>query len=87
MASLPSAVFVAAGGYHHHVAYNLWRGAGIGAAPAGSVGLRHWTLVTADQAERDAVRERLVALRAPFDDREDGTLLARDPFGIAVLIR
>jgi catechol 2,3-dioxygenase len=96
MATLPTAVFVAAGGYHHHVAYNVWRGAGVGPAPANVVGLRHWTLITANAAERDAVRGRLawlVGAPAPHDPSSPsiaadaaGATLARDPFGIAVLI-
>jgi catechol 2,3-dioxygenase len=45
MASMPSALFLAAGGYHHHLGANTWRGEGIGPAPADSVGLREWTLV------------------------------------------
>jgi catechol 2,3-dioxygenase len=84
--ALPSAVFVAAGGYHHHLAYNLWRGRGAGTVPDDVVGLRHWTLVTASPAERDAVQARLAALGATVETRDDG-LLARDPSGIALLIR
>jgi len=87
MATLPSAVFVAAGGYHHHVAFNVWRGVGVGPAPAGAVGLRHWTLVTAGAAEHDAVRARLAALGAPLEERPDGAFVARDPFGISVQVR
>ena len=29
MAQMPHAAFVSAGGYHHHVGYNLWRGDGV----------------------------------------------------------
>jgi catechol 2,3-dioxygenase len=86
MFAMPSAVFVSAGGYHHHVAYNLWRGAGVGAAPDDGVGLRHWTLITAGSAEQQGVLARLRAQGVALEPREDGTL-ARDPFGIAVLIR
>jgi len=85
-ATLPTAVFVSAGGYHHHVAYNIWRGAGVGPAPADAVGLRHWMLVTASAAERDAVASRLAAQGVTLEQRADGTL-ARDPSGNAVLIR
>ena len=86
MMGIPTARFVSAGGYHHHVAYNVWRGLGAPAAPAGSIGLRHWTLVTAGAQERAAVSERLSALGVALEERAEGTL-ARDPFGIAVLIR
>jgi len=84
--TLPTAVFVSAGGYHHHVAFNTWRGAGVGPAPAGAVGLRHWTLITENAAERDAVASRLTAQDVTLEQRPDGTL-ARDPSGNAVLIR
>lgn len=86
MFALPSAVFVAAGGYHHHVAYNLWRGAGVGAAPQDAVGLRHWTLITAGAGEQEAVLARLRAQGVSLEPRDGGTL-ARDPSGIAVAIR
>jgi catechol 2,3-dioxygenase len=86
-ARLDSAVFVAAGGYHHHVAYNVWRGTGIGPAPAaGVVGLAHWTLVTDGADERAAVATRLDAVEADVETRPSA-LLARDPAGNAVLIR
>ena len=87
MAEMPSATFVSVAGYHHHVAFNLWRG--IGVAPASSdgiVGLRHWTLVTESEAEREAVFVRLAAQEAPLERRADG-LFALDPAGIAVLVR
>jgi len=43
-ALLPTAAFVAAGGYHHHLGFNTWRGEGVAPMPAGIVGLRHWTI-------------------------------------------
>jgi catechol 2,3-dioxygenase len=84
---LPHAMFVSAGGYHHHVAYNLWRGAGVTPAPAsGVVGLRRWTLLTDGADERHAVATRLSAVEASFEEHADG-IAARDPAGIAVLVR
>src|ERR671923_1290042 len=35
MTAMPNAVFVSVAGYHHHLAFNTWRGAGIPPAPAG----------------------------------------------------
>jgi catechol 2,3-dioxygenase len=83
MTDLGSAVFVSAGGYHHHVGYNVWRGNGVPPAPEGVVGLRHWTLIVAGDDELAAVRMRLAAAGAPIEDH-DGGLLSRDPSGIAV---
>jgi catechol 2,3-dioxygenase len=96
MTSMPTATFVSAGGYHHHVAYNLWRGGGVGPAPDDVVGLLHWTLVCADPDEREAVRSRLATLGVALEERGvapprpasgTGATIARDPSGIAVLIR
>jgi catechol 2,3-dioxygenase len=87
MAQMPHAVFVSAGGYHHHVAYNLWRGESVPAYSPDTVGLINWTLETSGAAELGAVRARLEAIGASSETREDGSLLARDPAAIAVLIR
>jgi catechol 2,3-dioxygenase len=43
MTQFPSAAFVAAGGYHHHLGLNTWRGEGVPPAPEGVVGLHLWT--------------------------------------------
>jgi catechol 2,3-dioxygenase len=82
---LGTAVFVSAGGYHHHVGLNVWRGRGVPPAPAGMVGLRHWTLVADGADEIAALRERLRAIGAPVEPHGDG-LVTRDPAGIAVLV-
>jgi catechol 2,3-dioxygenase len=83
---LPTALFVSAGGYHHHVAFNVWRGPGVPAASADVVGLRHWTLILESEQELIAVRSRLSALGFELEERADG-LLARDPANIAVRLR
>ena len=84
MTLLDSAAFVAAGGYHHHLGFNIWRGRGAPPVPAGVVGLRHWTIVIpADDAA--ALRERVVAAGAPYEDTSEG-LLVQDPWGISLLV-
>jgi catechol 2,3-dioxygenase len=40
-----SALFVSAGGYHHHVGLNVWAGVGAPPPPDGSAGLRHYEIV------------------------------------------
>jgi catechol 2,3-dioxygenase len=85
MTDLGTAVFVSAGGYHHHVGFNVWRGRGVPPVPADAVGLRHWTLVVDGPDELAAVRERLLATGAPVESHGAG-LLSRDPSGTAVLV-
>ena len=85
MSVLPNAIFVSVAGYHHHVAYNTWRGTGIPGAPRdGVVGLRHWTILL-DGAAVAAARERLAAAGVAVVER-DGGILVHDPAGIPVLI-
>ena len=55
MTRFPSAAFIAAGGYHHHLGLNTWRGEGVPPMPAGAVGLRHWTIVLDSPADVAAV--------------------------------
>jgi catechol 2,3-dioxygenase len=80
-----AAAFVAAGGYHHHLGFNIWRGQGVPAVPEGRVGLRHWTVVLPDREEVDAVRERVQKTGLEAEDHEGGGFLARDPWGIPVV--
>ena len=86
MTRFPSAAFIAAGGYHHHLGLNTWRGEGVPPMPAGTVGLRHWTVVLASPEEVAAVRARLDGAGVPVEERPDG-FLARDPGNNAVLVR
>ncbi len=78
-------LFLSAGGYHHHVGFNVWRGRNIPAQPDGTVGFGHWTLVVPDAATLAAVAERLRAVGAPTEPHPEG-LLSRDPSGIAVVV-
>ena len=83
-ANLGSAAFVSAGGYHHHLGFNIWRGRGAPPVPAGVVGLRHWTIVL-PAPDAAALRERVIAAGAPYEDTPAG-LLVRDPWDIALLV-
>ncbi len=83
----PSAAFVSAGGYHHHLAFNTWRGEGAPPAPANTVGLREWTVVLPEAADAAAVRERLEAAGVPVEEAGDGSFLTRDPWGNALRVR
>jgi catechol 2,3-dioxygenase len=84
-AQIPSAAFVSAGGYHHHLGFNTWRGDGVPGAPEHTVGLRHWTVELDSAAEVDEVRGRVEAAGIPVESRENG-FTVRDPWGIALRI-
>ena len=79
VARMPSALFISAGGYHHHIGMNTWHSRGATAAPAGVAGLRHFTIEFADDAARTAVVERLRAAGQPTS--VDGAdVIAQDPW-------
>jgi catechol 2,3-dioxygenase len=80
------AVFLAAGGYHHHVGANIWESRGAPPAPPGTAALRQATIVLPDEAERDRVAARAEAAGAPVE-RRDGGVLVRDPSGNALLLQ
>jgi catechol 2,3-dioxygenase len=84
--AMPSAAFVSAGGYHHHVAFNTWRGETVPPVPEGVVGLRRFTVVLRDAAELAALHGRVARSGVPSEQTPDGLLL-RDPAGNAVLLR
>jgi catechol 2,3-dioxygenase len=81
----PSAGFVSAGGYHHHVAFNTWRGEGVPTAPADTVGLRSFTVLVPSAADVESVRRRIEQAGLTYNDR-DGEIVVRDPSGNALRI-
>jgi catechol 2,3-dioxygenase len=82
-ANLGSAAFVSAGGYHHHVAFNVWRGEGVGPVPPGTIGLERWTVELPSPEDVEAVRARVAAASRPVEPVEGG-FLTRDPWDNAV---
>ena len=82
----PGALFVSAGGYHHHIGLNTWHSAGAAPAPSGSVGLRSFAIDLSDEQELAAVLARVQTASIP-SSREHGGVLVRDPFGSGVVLR
>jgi catechol 2,3-dioxygenase len=84
-AMMPTAAFVSAGGYHHHLGLNTWRGEGAAPMPAGTVGLRHWTIVLQNVDEVAEVRARVRDAGLDSADVTGGFAVA-DPFGMTVRV-
>lgn len=82
----PGALFVSAGGYHHHLGLNIWHSRGGRAAPAGSTGLVHYEIVLPDLDAVNAVAERLAAAGAAVQPSADGFSVA-DPWGTVARVR
>jgi catechol 2,3-dioxygenase len=81
--SYPGALFLSAGGYHHHVGVNVWETAGGAPPPAGAAGLDWFELLLPSQQEV----ERIVERSAAQPESREGGVLVRDPSGNGVLLR
>jgi catechol 2,3-dioxygenase len=81
----PGALFVSAGGYHHHVGLNTWAGVGAPSPPSGSRGVAWFEVVLPDGAAVAAAAARL--RRVGDVTEQDGYVLATDPSGNAVCVR
>ncbi|HSS62399.1 MAG TPA: VOC family protein [Candidatus Limnocylindrales bacterium] len=86
MGHVPGVGFVSAGGYHHHVGLNEWAGKGARPAPAGSAGLRRFTVELPARRDLDDVVSRLEHGEVRVVEESDG-YAAVDPSQNRVLFK
>lgn len=77
MVRYPGASFLASGGYHHHIAGNVWGSRGAGPRQTGEAGLDRFELVARDQADYEAMKLRMMA--AGGEEGADGPAIT-DPW-------
>jgi catechol 2,3-dioxygenase len=82
----PGALFVSAGGYHHHLGFNTWNSAGAEPPPRNALGLREFEVRLPDEVALADVIDRVQAAEITPEVVEDGIRL-RDPNDIAVILR
>ena len=84
----PSAAFVSAGGYHHHIGLNTWESRGGPSPPAGTTGLYHVAIRYPDRRTLVDALRRLEAAGVPLEGASDHgvseALYLRDPDGNGV---
>ncbi|WP_172194386.1 VOC family protein [Saccharibacillus qingshengii] len=80
------ALFVSAGGYHHHMGLNTWAGVGAPAAPANAVGLSYFTIEYPDAEAVDRAVEALREAGIEVANTPEGPS-ALDPFGNRAVLR
>lgn len=76
----PQAAFLSTGGYHHHIAINMWQGAGAQTPPKNSVGLDWYSLVYPNVAARENAVQQLQQIGAEVKE-EAGFYVTADPAG------
>jgi catechol 2,3-dioxygenase len=83
--SYPGALFLSAGGYHHHLGTNTWA---TGAAPAGpdEARLLEWEVVVPSRHDAAEAIASVAAAGGAVERSDDGGV-ARDPWGTAVRVR
>ncbi|MEJ2679698.1 MAG: VOC family protein, partial [Gemmatimonadota bacterium] len=81
----PGALFMSAGGYHHHVGLNVWAGAGAPPPPENAVGLLDFAVVVPEEDARAAVVERARRDGRPVQD-DGGVARITSPDTLPVLI-
>jgi catechol 2,3-dioxygenase len=81
----PGALFVSAGGYHHHLGLNTWAGEGAPPPPEGTRGLDRYEIRLPDSAQLAAEEDRL--REAGFEpERAGDRVRVTDPAGNRVVL-
>ncbi len=65
------AVFLSAGGYHHHIGLNTWYSLGQGPAPVRAAGLFHTAILYPTRRDLAAALARLLAANYPLTGASD----------------
>ena len=78
--SYPGALFLAAGGYHHHLGINTWAGAGAVAPTESDAQLLEWTIVLPSDVEVEMAAASLRAAGSPVES-DGAARRATDPWG------
>lgn len=83
-----SAVFLSAGGYHHHIGLNTWAGKNVTPPPPGHSGLFHFAILYPTRRELADALKRLMDAKYPLSGASDHSvseaLYLEDPDGIGV---
>jgi catechol 2,3-dioxygenase len=82
------AVFLSAGGYHHHIGLNTWAGRGAPASPPGTTGLYHFAILYPDRKTLAGAVRRVLQAGVPLEGAADHgvseAIYLRDPDGNGV---
>ncbi|WP_062212301.1 VOC family protein [Aureimonas sp. AU12] len=83
---MPSATFLSTGGYHHHVAANIWNSRGAAPRAPGLTGLLSYELLARDDTAFEAAEARILRSGATAARHGDALRLT-DPAGVGILLK
>ena len=88
--SYPGALFLSAGGYHHHLGLNTWAGQGALPPPPEAVGLLAFSIQVPNQHTLGTLADRVQSAKMPLQDHSAAisrpAFTTRDPDGNAIVI-
>ncbi|MGH7590194.1 MAG: VOC family protein [Gemmatimonadales bacterium] len=83
----PGALFLSAGGYHHHLGTNTWAGSAATAPAEDEAQLLEWTAELPGPDDVDEVADRFTSRGYAVERAGDGTAIAPDPWGTRLRLR
>jgi catechol 2,3-dioxygenase len=82
----PGALFLGAGGYHHHLGTNIWAGPSAKPSSSTDAGLLEWTIVLPDAQSVAAAAASVTKSGVVMETLGDEAIRMRDPWGTAVRV-
>ena len=81
-----SALFVAAGTYHHHLGLNTWNSSGAPPRTPHTYGLKEAVIHVGRETDLEGIRSRLLEAGYPFEDIASHTCFVEDPGKIRICL-
>lgn len=83
----PGALFLGAGGYHHHLGTNIWAGPGARPPAEDDARLLEWTIEVPARTDVDGAAESLTRAGHDVQAAQAGDVVVTDPWGTVIRIR
>lgn len=84
---MPTALFISAGGYHHHIGANIWHSQGASPVPANKAGLQSYVIAIPTLEGLQEVKARLVANNVSFTEEQPDLICVNDPWQNTLLLK
>ena len=82
----PGALFVSAGGYHHHIGLNTWHSQNAAPGPENQTGLVSFTIGIPDAQALAALRRNLLDAHYPIKEQNAGGFIVQSPDKLSIYI-
>jgi catechol 2,3-dioxygenase len=81
----PQALFMAVGGYHHHLGFNTWSGEGATPQPQPAAGMKQYKIWVHDSQTYNAIYHRIKDKNLIIEE-ESGCFKVKDPSSMAIVV-